>query len=139
MLIYGKIKSMEKNLFILFTIVFFSSFSCAMASKTHLHPEKDYQKIWCEKNCGKTEVVLPDKTRVDCVTKTHAIEFDFAPKWAESIGQALYYGKILKKTAGIVLIVENENRDKKYIKRLQTVAKNQGITVWLMFPGHSAH
>lgn len=27
-----------------------------------------------------------DKTRVDCLTETHAVEFDFAKKWAESSG-----------------------------------------------------
>ena len=26
-------------------------------------------------------------------TLNMAVEFDFAPKWAECIGQALYYGK----------------------------------------------
>ncbi len=51
-------------------------------------------------------MVLPDKARVDCVTDTHAIEFDFAKKWGESIGQALYYATILNKQAGIVLIME---------------------------------
>jgi hypothetical protein len=41
------------------------------------HPEKWYQKKWCEEQKGKVEVVLPDGTRCDCVTATHAIEFDF--------------------------------------------------------------
>jgi hypothetical protein len=41
------------------------------------HPEKWYQQKWCEANKGQVEVVLPDGTRCDCVTDTHAIEFDF--------------------------------------------------------------
>jgi hypothetical protein len=41
------------------------------------HPEKWYQQKWCEAHKGQTEVVLPDGTRCDCVTDTHAIEFDF--------------------------------------------------------------
>jgi len=40
---------------------------------------------------GVIEYVLQDKTRVDCLTEEHAIEFDFANHWAESIDQALYY------------------------------------------------
>ena len=32
---------------------------------------------WCEAQKGRVEVVLPDGTRCDCVTDTHAIEFDF--------------------------------------------------------------
>lgn len=92
--------------------------------------EKDYQKLWCSVNNGRTEVVLPDKTRVDCVTETHAIEFDFAKKWGEAIGQSLYYASALKKTPGIVLILENPEKDTKYLKRLQTVAEKYGISVW---------
>jgi hypothetical protein len=41
------------------------------------HPEKWYQQTWCEAQKGRIEVVLPDGTRCDCVTDTHAIEFDF--------------------------------------------------------------
>jgi hypothetical protein len=39
----------------------------------------------CREQGGQIEVVLPDKTRCDCVTNTHAIEFDFGSKWAEAI------------------------------------------------------
>ena len=80
------------------------------------------------------EVILPDKARVDCVTKTHAIEFDFAPKWAESIEQALYYGRVLHKTPGIVLIIENAEKDQKYINRVKAVAEIYGITLWVIYP-----
>ena len=41
------------------------------------HLEKWYQKRWCVEQGGQVEVVLPDKTPCDCVTDTHAIEFDF--------------------------------------------------------------
>jgi hypothetical protein len=33
------------------------------------------------------EVVLPDKTRCDCVTDTHAIEFDFGNNWPRRWGK----------------------------------------------------
>jgi len=55
------------------------------------------------------EVVLPDKTRCDCLTETHAIEFDFGSKWAEAIGQALYYAIHANKRAGIVLVLEKKD------------------------------
>jgi hypothetical protein len=41
------------------------------------HPEKWDQEKWCEAHKGQVEVILPDGTRCDCVTDTHAIEFDF--------------------------------------------------------------
>ena len=34
---------------------------------------------------GRIEVVLPDRTRCDCVTDTHAIEFDSGSQAAEAI------------------------------------------------------
>lgn len=106
----------------------------AQESKSHKYYEKDYQRVWCNAHCGSMEVILPDKARVDCVTKTHAIEFDFAPKWAESIGQALYYGRVLNKTPGIVLIIENAEKDQKYINRVKAVAEIYGIILWTMTP-----
>lgn len=76
------------------------------ALPAHTHPEKYYQEKWCSEHNGQAEVVLPDKTRAGCVTSTHAIEFDFGKKWAESLGQAFYYSLQTGKRAGIVLIME---------------------------------
>lgn len=106
----------------------------AKAPKNHFYFEKDYQNMWCSQHSGITEYILPDKARVDCVTETHAIEFDFAQKWAESIGQSLYYANVLQKEPGIVLIIEDRAKDQRYINRLQSVANKQGIKVWLMHP-----
>lgn len=99
----------------------------------HLHKESVYQMHWCSANRGLTEYILDDKTRIDCLTQTHAIEFDFANKWAESIGQSLYYGLKTQRTPGIVLIIENPEKDGKYVKRLEQVANKFGITYWLMY------
>ena len=89
----------------------------------HKRKEADYQKEWCTQYQGQIEVVLSDKTRCDCIAsiegKTYAIEFDFAEKWAEAIGQALYYAVQTEKTPGIVLILEKES-DYKYLIRLNT-------------------
>ena len=106
----------------------------AATPKNHKFYEKDYQNFWCSANGGVTEVILPDKARVDCVTKTHAVEFDFAKKWAESIGQSLYYGEQLHKKAGIVLISENGTSDEKYIKRVKSVANYHNIDLWVITP-----
>ena len=57
----------------------------------HKHNESSYQHAWCSIHNGIEEYKNSDFTRVDCLTDTHAIEFDFADKWAESIGQALHY------------------------------------------------
>jgi hypothetical protein len=70
------------------------------------HPERWYQEQWCEAHKGQVEVVLPDGTRCDCLTETHAIEFDFGSNWAEAIGQSAHYSLQTKKKPGVVLILE---------------------------------
>ena len=93
-----------------------------------LHHEKWYQERWCKANGGQMEVVLPDKTRCDCLTDTHAIEFDFGKKWAESIGQALYYSIQTGKRAGVVLILEKPG-DYKYWIRLNTIIEHFSLPI----------
>lgn len=96
----------------------------------HLQHEQVYQKIFCDKMNGQAEYVLDDKTRVDCLTHSYAIEVDFAEKWAESIGQSLYYSIKTGKRAGVLLILEQPHKERKYLRRLERVAKEHGITVW---------
>lgn len=74
----------------------------------HQYKEKEYQEVWCKKAGGITEYVLDDGARVDCLTDEYAIEFDFAPKWAEAVGQSLYYALKTGKKPGIVLILEKK-------------------------------
>lgn len=94
------------------------------------HPESWYQNAHCT---GQKEYVLPDKTRVDCLTETHAIEYDFADKWAEAIGQSLYYASQTGKQPGIVIIIENDT-DWRFLPRLyEGVIKSGGIVrVWIL-------
>lgn len=115
-------------------MIIISGLAFARTPVNHQYFEKDYQKTWCKEHSGNLEVILADKTRVDCVTETHAIEFDFAKKWAESIGQSLYYAEILNKHPGIVLIIEEPAKDEKYTNRIKTIADKSGITLWLMYP-----
>jgi hypothetical protein len=95
--------------------------------------ERDYQTTWCAAAGGAVEYTLPDRSRVDCLTATHAIEIDYARKWQEAVGQALYYAVVTNRRPGIVLILEN-TQDRRYADRLRTVADRYGITVWTI--GH---
>ena len=89
--------------------------------------EKDYVNQYCK---GITEYTLPDKTRIDCLTDEYAIEFDYAKKWAESVGQSLYYAKKTGKKPAVAIILSKES-DKKYIQRIQDIDK--GITVFEIY------
>jgi len=111
-------------------VLYFSN--CSLEAKTKMH-EKDYQKIFCNNLNGKIEHVLIDKSRIDCLTSHYAIEIDFGKKWAESIGQSLYYSLMTNKKAGIGIIIDvNSKRDKKYLKRLYTVTKKLNIKVFII-------
>ena len=61
-----------------FIIFIFSSLALPLYASQRLHNESQYQSKWCSEVLGVKEYRLNDKTRVDCLTKTHAIEFDFA-------------------------------------------------------------
>ena len=46
--------------------------------------ERYYQEKFAREIGGRVEVVMKDGTRCDILTATHAIEVDFAKKWAEA-------------------------------------------------------
>lgn len=99
--------------------------------------DEDYfTEMWCwhlnpmdEK--GENEYVLYNKARVDCVTRDYVIEFDWAPKQAEAIGQSLQYSTATGKRPGIVLLLRNE-KDNKYWDIMQrTILRfNLPIQTW---------
>lgn len=100
----------------------------AISFAAHAHREKWYQDRWCGKRSGQLEVTLPDSTRIDCLTEDNAIEFDFAKKWAEGLGQALHYGAITGKRPGVVLILEDP-KDRKYLRRLKSTLERLDLPV----------
>ncbi|MCW8884768.1 MAG: hypothetical protein OQK12_05865 [Motiliproteus sp.] len=95
--------------------------------------ERDYQDPWCFQHKGETEVVMADRSRVDCLTGTHAIEFDFGSKWAEAIGQSLGYAFETGKRAGIVIIARDSREYTKWIKLNSVIDYNKlPIDTWLI-------
>ena len=98
------------------------------AFSKHAVVESRYAHSWCLEHSGTSEVVFDDKTRCDCVTETNAIEFDFAPKFAESIGQSLMYAIHTNKRAGIVLIIEKPE-DSYFFERLQQIIEYHKLPI----------
>ena len=92
--------------------------------------ESDFQSQWCQ---GRVEVTLSDRTRVDCLTDSHAIEVEFASKWKNAIGQSLHYALMTGKKAGIALILRKET-DQRYLDQLNRVieANKLLIQVWVV-------
>jgi hypothetical protein len=102
------------------------------------HPERWYQEQWCVAHRGQVEVVLPDGTRCDCLTDTHAIEFDFGKNWAEAVGQSSYYALQTGKKPGIVLILE-AMKDRKYWIRLNTTIEYFNLPIDTWSAGNSSY
>lgn len=93
-------------------------------------PESYYRDLWCEDSGGQAEFRLPDGSRVDCLTKNYAVEVDFARKWAEAVGQSLWYAANTGRMAKIVLIVDHtDNSDMRRLERLEKLIWHYGLPV----------
>ena len=84
-----------------------------------------------EKYQAVAEVRLWDSTRVDLLSDKYAIEADFAPKWAEAIGQSLYYATVTNREPAIILLVRDIRAEQKYIYRCQTICAKYKITLFI--------
>ncbi len=105
--------------------------------------EKDYIALIQQHLGGQMEVVLKGG-RADIVNDTYAIEVEFAPKWKNAIGQALWYGLQTGKQPGIVIILR-ETSEYPYFAQLGSALSYAGldsrVKVWLWptdFPGAEA-
>ena len=87
--------------------------------------EADYVHAYCK---GVEEYVLPDKTRVDCLTESHACEFDWAKKWYEGFGQALWYAHNTGKKPCLVLILKSD-KDYIYFNRAKILCDKYGVNL----------
>lgn len=80
---------------------------------------------------AKTEVRLWDRARIDMLTETEAIEVDWAHKWAEGIGQSLYYSTVTGKKPALLLLYKDLKASAFHIYRAQTVCTQVGIKLYL--------
>lgn len=101
------------------------------ASAAKKHPERWYQERWC--TAGQMEYQLPDHTRVDCLTDTHAVEVDFARKWYEGYTQARWYAIHTGRRAALLLIIE-QDQDLLYFNRAKMLAAATAdpIDIWII-------
>ncbi|MGD9016489.1 MAG: hypothetical protein PVH30_03825 [Desulfobacterales bacterium] len=93
------------------------------------------QNDWCREQAGIAGVTVYKNIRCECLTDTHAVKFNEASRWAEAIGDALYYSAVTGRKAGIVLIM-NADSDRRYRHRLDDAINGNGlaIDVWEIKP-----
>lgn len=96
--------------------VFMLVLAAAFTQAGERRPESYYVAKYCK---GVVEFRLPDRTRVDCLTKQYAAEFDFAHKWYEAVGQALWYAKSTRRRAKVVLIAGQG--DERFVRRARAM------------------
>lgn len=102
--------------------------------------ETDYSAAIAAHWGARTEVPVTSG-RVDILTEQYAIEVEWANKWKDGIGQALWYGLQTNRAAGIILIVRSSG-DYKYFLQLNSALRHADlqdrIRVWQYpkdFPG----
>jgi len=97
----------------------------------HKHNESSFQHAHCSALNGIEEYKLDDKTRVDCLTDKYAIEYDFADKEYEAVGQVLHYAVRTSRRPKIVLILDKdkENQQMIYYKRTKETGDNYNFDV----------
>ena len=100
-------------------------FSLCLSAK---QSERFYQEKFAKEIDGQVEVIMKDGTRCDILTSTHAIEVDFARKWAEAIGQCLHYSTHTGKKPAVALIVLDPS-DNKYINRVKQISSDFNLDI----------
>lgn len=93
---------------------------------------KDLIPVLTKQRGGKWHVEhrLWDETRVDLISDEYAVEVDFPEKWAECIGQALYYGHVTDRQPVCLLLVASP-ADDHFVYRCQTVCEAHDILLWI--------
>jgi len=95
-------------------------------------PETWYRDKLAAQLQGGIEAVVP-YGRADVTTAVYAIEIDFAHKFKEGIGQALWYAWCLDRKPGLALIAENGDLDARAI--LDRIAAHSDIALWAVDEG----
>ena len=115
---------------IILNLIVVSGLLFAGCTKAKKHNEKYYQTQFCNALDGVMEQRLLDRSRIDCLTDEYAIEVDFSKKWAESVGQSLYYAHMTEKKPAVGIIVGDTNSDRRNMKRLNVLTKKYGIKIF---------
>ena len=71
--------------------------------------------------------VRVENGRVDLLTRTHAIEVEWATNWKHSVGQALWYAMQTNTKPGIILIMKDIS-ERRFAIMLQSAIDYAGLT-----------
>lgn len=124
---------MKKYYYAIFGVFMLAMMSIPLVAQAQT--ESYYQDLICEEYRGVKEAVNVDKTRVDCLTSPKnsalSIEVDFAKKWYQCLTQAMYYAMLRGNQAACVLIVEDYQKDMKYVERARELVIYNKLPVFV--------
>jgi hypothetical protein len=106
-------------------------FSSTAQAQCKAQLEKDYAEYWCDSRNGELEHRFPDRTSADCLTQNYVVEVDFDEKWAEAIGQSLFYSTMTDQKPAIVMIIQNHKNTprEQYLDRLSTTIDRYNLPI----------
>jgi len=128
------LKVLPMKRFILTVLILLGSQSL---SRADYPSENEWAAANAERYNADDQSGLWDGTECDYITSTEAIEIDWAKKWAEAIGQSLYYSILLNKRPAIILLVKKgvgprlAALQKGYVYRCQTVCAKLDIKLYV--------
>jgi hypothetical protein len=119
---------------ILLALLLLSPLQVDPPAPTPLSRETEYTKRLAEELKCKAEAVMPDGSRCDLLTDTHAIEVEWAYKWKEAPAQAVLYAIWTGKEPGVLLLVKDPVADKVEILRCKMVCERLKISMTIRDP-----
>ena len=96
-------------------------------NEQHYLHEPDQAKLINQKLKGELEHPTVDGSRVDILTQKYAYEVDWSSKWAEAVGQSLYYAAATGKKPAIILLMKDRKAEQKYYLRCLVVCSRHDI------------
>jgi hypothetical protein len=106
---------MSKFLFLVLFLFSLNVFSGEKEEVLRISQKQEFRAMFGEDIV--VEYVNSDRTRVDILTNEYAFEADWAYKWAEAIGQSIFYAAFNDKKPGIILLVRDVEKEQRYIDR----------------------
>lgn len=100
-------------------------YDLGLKTRSRLVTIEDYKKKYCPINLkGELDHVVDGSVTIDCLSDTHAYQFDFAKKWAEAIDLSNRISKVVGRKPGVVLIAKTQS-EMSFVRRLdKAFAKN---------------
>jgi len=93
--------------------------------------ERWHAKELAAKYAADTEVQLRDGTFCDLLSDELAIEVDWPRKWAEAVGQSLWYARLTGRKPAIILLLKDPAHDWRGIRRCAELCGQLDIALFI--------